>query len=241
MKVSIIIPAYNEERLLESTLHHIREATAAFTQRGWLHEIVVCDNNSSDRTAAIAMAGGANVVFEPVNQISRARNRGAAGASGEWLIFVDADSHPSRGLFEDVAVEIDAGRCRAGGAVIEMTTPRFIGRFFNGVWNLVSCWGRLMAGSFVFVDTRVFREVGGFSETLFAGEELDLAARLKQHCARNGGEIVILRNHPLRTSGRKIELYSDWEMARFFLSALFARRRVLQNRQACHPWYDGRR
>jgi glycosyltransferase involved in cell wall biosynthesis len=236
-----MVPAYNEERLLGVTLHHIQEATQAFTRRGWTVEIVVCDNNSSDRTAAIAVASGARVVFEPVNQISRARNRGAAAATGEWLIFVDADSHPSIGLFEDVAAQIETGRCLAGGVVIEMTTPRLVGRFFTAVWNLASRWGRLMAGSFVFVEARIFQEAGGFNEALFAGEEMDLATRLKEYSARNGGEIVILRNHPLRTSGRKMELYSDREMAWFFLKALFARQRVLQSRQACHPWYDGRR
>jgi glycosyltransferase involved in cell wall biosynthesis len=241
LKISIVVPAYNEERLLAETLQHIRQATAAFTSRGWLHEIVVCDNNSSDRTAAVARDSGAIVVFEPVNQISRARNRGATVATGDWLIFVDADSHPSRELFDDVAVGMETGRCLAGGAVIEMATARLVGRFFNGVWNWVSRCGRLMAGSFVFVDAAVFRAVGGFSETLFAGEELELAARLKEHGRGDGRRIVILTKHPLRTSGRKIELYGNREMAWFFLRALVAPQRVLQSREACHPWYDGRR
>src|SRR5262249_18996054 len=51
----------------------------------------------------LARAGGATVVFEPINQIARARNTGAAAATGDWLIFVDADSKPSRELFAEVA------------------------------------------------------------------------------------------------------------------------------------------
>jgi len=241
LKISIIIPAFNEEGLLAGTLEQIRIASRAFLDRDWSSEIIVCNNNSTDRTAAIAEASGATVVFESINQISRARNRGAASADGHWLIFVDADSHPSPGLFEDVAAQIVSGRAVAGGAEIQMTTHRFIGRFFNGIWNLASRWGTYMAGSFIFVEARVFRQLGGFSEELFAAEELELTARLKELAAGQGREMVILRKHPLKTSGRKMELYGTWEMTWFFLTVLFARQRVLQNRQACHPWYDGRR
>ena len=54
-----------------------KSAANAFTQRGWDFELIVCDNNSTDRTAEIARAAGATVEFEPVNQIARARNSGA--------------------------------------------------------------------------------------------------------------------------------------------------------------------
>jgi glycosyltransferase involved in cell wall biosynthesis len=83
MKISIIIPAFNEEKLLGETLAHIKLAADIFTGIGWEIELIVCDNNSTDRTADIARAAGANVVFEPVNQISRARNSGAAAAVGD--------------------------------------------------------------------------------------------------------------------------------------------------------------
>src|SRR4051812_9742310 len=95
MKVSLIIPAFNEERLIGETLSAVKIASAAFTRRGWDTELIVCDNNSTDRTNQIAQEAGARVVFEPVNQIARARNTGAAAATGEWLLFVDADSQPS--------------------------------------------------------------------------------------------------------------------------------------------------
>ncbi|HLQ78078.1 MAG TPA: glycosyltransferase, partial [Terriglobia bacterium] len=87
MKISIVIPAFNEERLIGKTLACVRDAISEFTRRGWESELIVCDNNSTDRTAEIARAAGAEVVFEPRNQISRARNAGARRASGEWLIF----------------------------------------------------------------------------------------------------------------------------------------------------------
>jgi glycosyltransferase involved in cell wall biosynthesis len=78
VKISVIVPAFNEAKLLGASLAEIKSAASAFTSRGWDFELVVCDNNSTDRTAEIARAAEANVVFEPVNQIARARNSGAA-------------------------------------------------------------------------------------------------------------------------------------------------------------------
>ena len=65
------------------------ELAARTTHEG---QLIVVDNNSSDATAQIARDHGATVVYEPVNQIARARNRGAEAAEGEALIFLDADS-----------------------------------------------------------------------------------------------------------------------------------------------------
>ena len=67
MLITIAIPAFNEEKLLPSTLAAVPEAGEAFTQRGWEMEVVVCDNNSTDSTGEIAEAAGARVVFEKHN------------------------------------------------------------------------------------------------------------------------------------------------------------------------------
>jgi glycosyltransferase involved in cell wall biosynthesis len=241
MKISVIIPAFNEERLLGESLREVRRAMAGLTDRGWQTELIVCDNNSTDRTAEIARAAGARVVFEPVNQIARARNSGAAAASGDWFIFVDADSHPSRGLFADVADAISGGCCLAGGSTVRMETGHRMGRVGNALWNWVSRTRRLMAGSFIFVEAGAFREVGGFSHELFAGEELDLSQRLKKLGRKRGRQLVILHRHPLLTSPRKLHLYTQRELLRFFFKAAFATKRVLRSREECHPWYDGRR
>src|SRR5258706_12533982 len=78
MKISIVVPAFNEERLLGDSLAQIKSAAKAFAPLGWDWEMIGCDNNSTDHTAEIARAAGARVVFEPINQIARARNSGAA-------------------------------------------------------------------------------------------------------------------------------------------------------------------
>ena len=239
MKISIVVPAFNEERLLPETLARVRAASAAFD--GWDTEFIVCDNNSTDRTARIARDAGAAVVFEPVNQISRARNAGAAYASGDWLIFVDADSHPSPELFGEVRAQIIAGRCVAGGATVKYDDPRAGVRLAVGAWNLISRAAKWAAGSFIFCEAAAFRAVGGFSTELYAAEEIDLFRRLKRHARRERRSIVILHRHPIVTSGRKVKLYRWRELWLFGAKLILTGGRSLRRRESCFPWYDGRR
>lgn len=241
MKISVIVPAFNEEKLIAATLASIRAATAGFTRLGWEVELVVCDNNSTDRTAELARAGGATVVFEPVNQIGRARNRGASVATGEWFIFVDADSQPSEALFAEVAEKIQEGRWLGGGCTVKLDEHYFITELLVGSWNRISRWRRWAAGSFIWVEGAAFRTVGGFSKDLFASEEIDLSERLKKLARAQGKNLLILHRHPLLTSARKLHLYSHWEYARFLLRGALMPGRTLRSREACQPWYDGRR
>ena len=241
MKISVVIPAFNEERLLAATLRSVRAATAAFDARGWTTELIVCDNNSTDRTAKIARAEDATVVFEPVNQIARARNAGAAAASGEWFVFVDADSQPSRELFEEVAQSIDSGRCMAGGCTVRLQTDRALARLFVGVWNALSRILGWAAGSFMFCEASTFRLVGGFNQEMYAAEEIELFRRLKRFARERGRTVVILHRYPLATSDRKVRLYTLREVLGFFLRMALSGGRVLRERDACFPWYDGRR
>ena len=241
MKISVVVPAFNEEKLLPATLRSIRTAAVAFDAPGWTWEIVVCDNNSTDRTAEVARAEGATVVFEPVNQIGRARNAGAAGASGDWLIFVDADSQPSPELFADVAVEIQRGNRVAGGSTVKLDGDHFWYNFWVRVWNILSRFRRYMAGSFIFCDAKAFREVGGFNNELFVAEELDLSIKLKKLARKTGLSLVVLHRHPLLTSARKAHLYSMREHLGFFLKTVLRGGRTIKARDACPIWYDGRR
>lgn len=241
MKISVIVPAFNEEKLLGESLRAMREAMQAFAERGWDGELVVCDNNSTDRTAEIAREEGAEVVFEPVNQISLARNKGAEAATGDWLLFIDADSRPEAALFNDLAEAISSGRCLAGGSTIRMDHSSLMLRLLTLGWNAISRIRGWAAGSFVFVEAAAFRELGGFSAELFASEEIELCQRLKRLARKRRKKMVILTRHPLMTSARKVELYTAGEMFRFFAKMVLGFGRPLKSRKACHVWYDGRR
>ena len=241
MKISVVVPAYNEEKLLGESLRCIRQAQAAFLEAGWETELIVCDNNSTDLTAELARAEGARVVFEPVNQISRARNRGAAAAVGDWLVFIDADSYPSAALFADTVAAIQSGRYLGVGATVVMTTDMWWAKACLRLWNTLSRVRRWAAGSFVFCETAAFRAIGGFSEALFISEEIDFSIRLKRYARSHGNKLTILSRHPLLTSPRKLHLYSPWDYGRLLWKAGYQGKRFFRDRANCAPWYDGRR
>lgn len=239
--MSVLVPAFNEAQGLAATLAAVRAAMTAFETRGWATELIVCDNNSTDATADLARAAGASVVFEPVNQIARARNRAAAAATGDWLVFVDADSQPSAALFTEVADRIAGGRVLAGGATVTMDDPRRWAQLMVAGWNWTSRLTRWAAGSFIYVRADVFRAVGGFNQALYASEEIDLFRRLKRAARRAGLGIGILHRHPLHTSARKLRLYTWREMAVFMLRTALSGGRTLRRPDECFVWYDGRR
>jgi len=242
VKISIVLPAFNEEKLIAATLRSVRAAAAGFAEVNWESEVIVCDNNSSDRTAELARQAGATVVFEPRNQIGRARNRGAEAATGDWLIFVDADSHPSRELFLDVAAAIRTGRYIGGGSTVRLDeADRLILRALVTAWNAVSRFQKWMAGSFIFCERAVFHEVGRFSEELFVSEEIDFSKRLRRAGKNRGKKLIILDEHPLVTSARKAHLYSPREHLTFMLRTALSGGAAMRDKSACTPWYDGRR
>jgi glycosyltransferase involved in cell wall biosynthesis len=241
LKISIIIPAFNEERLLGETIRHVQAGMSALSLAGWETELIVCDNNSTDRTADLARAAGAKVVFELINQIARARNTGALAASGDWLLFVDADSQPSAELLAEVAEKIESGRFLAGGATVRLAGDFPWANLGVKLWNFISRTLHWLAGSFIFCEAAAFREVGGFSHELFAAEELDLSRRLKRLARKEGKKITILHKHPLLTSPRKIQLYTARELASFLAKTILRAGKTLNNRDDCHAWYDGRR
>jgi cellulose synthase/poly-beta-1,6-N-acetylglucosamine synthase-like glycosyltransferase len=93
--ISFIVPAYNEELELSSTIAAIRAAAAA-SHATQPHEIIVVDDASADATAKIAERAGARVISINRRQIAAARNAGARAANGQYLFFVDATRESAR-------------------------------------------------------------------------------------------------------------------------------------------------
>jgi glycosyltransferase involved in cell wall biosynthesis len=243
VKISIIVPAYNEESLLGESLRQMDRAAEVLRARDWMVEFIVCDNNSTDDTAAVARDFGAQVVFEPINQIARARNRGSSVATGDWWWFIDADSQPSPELFEAAAKAILSGEVVAVGTTLRFENVDPVFRLVASFWKAWSLVCSHMAGSFIAVDAQAFRSIGGFSTELYVGEELDISMRLKRWARREQSprRVKVLRGVPLLTSGRKARLYGWWESAGVVWRALWAPRRTMRRREACFFWYDGRR
>jgi glycosyltransferase involved in cell wall biosynthesis len=231
---SIVVPAYNEEVLLPATLERLAEAMRATSLTG---EVVVCDNNSSDGTAAIAREAGASVAFEPVNQISRARNTGARHAAGRFLVFVDADTEVPGALLREALRRLASGEVCGGGATVEMEGIQegFPSRLVS-LWNAVSRSRRLAAGSFVFVTREAFEAVGGFSEGVYASEEIWLSRAVRRWGRGRGQRFEIIGHPPVVTSGRKARWYPTPVLLSVGLLIMLLPF-LLRSRRFCWLWY----
>jgi glycosyltransferase involved in cell wall biosynthesis len=200
---SVIIPAYNEAAWLAKSLPALAAAMATTDAAG---EVIVVDNNSSDRTAAVAAGHGVRVVFEPHNQISRARNAGARAACGRYLVFLDADTTMSAELLHSLIASLSGGGCCGGGALVrfDATLPIYA-RWILRLWNRLAVRRQWAAGCFIFCLREGYEGIGGFNERLFASEEIWFSKRLREWGTDKGLEFTILAAPPIVTSARKMQ------------------------------------
>lgn len=238
--LSIVIPAFNEAGYIAATLEAVLEAADRYPGKT---EIIVVDNNSSDATGEIARSFGVNVVLEPINQIARARNAGARAASGDGLVFLDADTLIAGDILEVVARHLASGRVIGGGAWVEPDTGWFGRLVFKYLVNFLLGFRNLTPGPFLFCERDAFKKVGGFDEELFAAEEFSLARRLKARGRESGKVWKIIRyrkHHRLITSGRKLRRFGGMEMAMRNVHLLWNPHQKLRDKSQCRFWYDTR-
>ena len=241
MHLSVVIPAYNEARLIERTLQSVATSIASNQQAEFTSEIIVVNNNSTDNTAELARQSGARVVFEPINQIGRARNAGAAQATGDWLLFLDADSLLSPGLLADILKLIASEKYVGCGSTLRMEGLPWWANMTLLFWTTVSVLCHWAAGALVVCRRDAFQDVGGFDQELYALDEIRLSKQLKQWGRQRGLQFTILTGHPLDTSSRKVSLYSSREIAAQIFRIFFLPKRTLQDKKHLSIWYDGRR
>ena len=233
-RISFIVPAYNEEKELPATLSQLR--SAAEESRCDDYEIVVANDASTDRTAAIAREFGARVIELNRRQIAAARNSGARAANGDVLIFVDADTH-IRGAHVQGAVDALSSGCAGGGAPLEFDreVPFWAKLFFAAFTTIYFRFLRLGTGGFLFTSRRNFNHIGGFNEKYFAAEEFFFTLAL-----RRIGHFKLLQC-PAKTSGRKLRLYSGGKLLRQLLLIAVCGPRAVTSRRNLDLWYGGER
>ena len=206
MKLSVIIPAFNEERCLPATLTAIRNALSASQ---FPAEVIVVDNNSLDTTPLIAEQHGAKVIAETHRNISTVRNTGARNAKGDLLIFIDADTRVPVGLFEKIVEVMKDERCFGGAAGVDYERfRRWWVRLYAGGWEF---WGRLFnmaQGANQFCRRTTFERVGGFDQTIFVGEDIEFYWRLSQFAKSNGGYLKFIKHPRVTTSSRRFDKMS---------------------------------
>ncbi len=200
--ISLIIPAYNEEEYLPACLDAVMRHVA-----DKVHEIIVVDNNSTDGTRAVVERYPAvRYLFEPEKGITRARQCGYLGASGDILAFVDADTRPPAGWIEQVAEHFAAQpglACLSGPySFYDLSGLR---NAVSTIWfrvarPLTRLTGYLMVGGNFAIRRDVLDKMGGFDRSIeFYGEDVDIAKRASRH-----GTMLFSPRFVMPTSGRRM-------------------------------------
>jgi len=189
MRLSFVVPAYNEETYLPACLESILAQTQGM---GDAVEIIVVNNASSDRTREVALGyPGVQVVDEPRKGLTHARQAGFTASTGELIANVDSDSRLTPGwvarVLKAFAEEPKLVSLSGPFVYYDLTpTQRVSVQVFYAVAFMVYALNRyvLRAGSMVQGGNFVLRrkaleEIGGFNLAIsFYGEDTDIARRL---------------------------------------------------------------
>jgi glycosyltransferase involved in cell wall biosynthesis len=230
--ITFVIPAYNEELLLGRTLGALNDAACALREP---FEVLVVDDASTDRTAAIAREYGSLVVLVNERQIAATRNAGARIAKGELLIFVDADTIVTQAVVHAAIEAIRAGAVGGGcGFRFDGRLPSY-GRVLEAVAAPIYRTLGLASGCFLFCTRDAFQAVGGFDERLFGAEEAAISRALQRL-----GRFVILREYVV-TSGRKLRTHSAREVLGLLTRLVFFRSKTIRQRKGLEIFYGERR
>jgi len=236
--LSVIVPAWNEEKYIARAIESLKRAATVYErERGATAEIIVVDNNSTDRTAAIARECGARVVFEPVNNIGKARNSGAKAARGKYLAFCDADNQVTENLLVLIHDHLENPKIVGGGTWIEPERRNLKISFFYFIWHLYVAFSRVGVGM-MHCRKADFESLGGFDESIYAAEDVQLAYDLKRIGKPRGQKFELVRDGWIITSTRKIDQTPLWVMLKKLVGFGFGLQKKIRSKTYCEHWYD---
>ena len=209
LRFSIIIPAYNEEQYLPRLLNSIAVARSNYAGGREAIEVIVADNDSTDRTAEVAAGHGARVVTIAKRCIAAARNGGGQAAQGEIVCFIDGDSaiHPQTFNVIDEAVE--SGRYVGGstGLTLERKSFGLLATYVLGA-PLVLITG--MDSGVVFCRREDFAAVDGYDESRLYAEDLVFLLALRRLGRTRGQKLTRLTTIKALGCTRKFDQFGDW-------------------------------
>jgi len=210
MKISVVIPAYNEENYIGACLKSVlREARCCGAEA----EVLVVNNASTDRTREVACRyPGVRVVDEPCKGLSSARNRGYLESRGELVVNVDADCIMPRGYLAQVIRSFRTDRRLAllTGPFFYYYLPQvsqivtiifYLFQFVpNTIGQRILKVGAVAQGGNFTARRSALQKVGGYDTSLtFYGEDTDIAIRLSRV-----GLVRFSFRLPMKTSARRL-------------------------------------
>lgn len=245
MKLSFIVPAKNEAKLIGNCLYSIRRACEECNiYADFEYEIIVVDNESTDNTAHIARAhnslGNLSVHNSDAKSIAGVRNVGAKEAVGDYLIFVDADSRINSKLLRET---LEASKTNVGGGcALKIQEPSSVlSKPLCALWNKVCKRKKWFTGSYIFIEKDLFFLYGMFNQQLYLAEDVNFSKWLNTMSSFVGKHTRYIDNAFIYTSDRKLKMFSFWEHVKFWFALFRNTTKVVTNRDQCNLWYDIRR
>ena len=203
---SLVIPAYNEARLLPRLLDSVDKARLRYA--GGV-QVIVADNSSTDATATLALRRGCDVARVEKRCIAAARNGGARLATGDSVCFIDADSsvHPDTFRAIDEAL---AQPDVVGGATGVYPERWSIGIVATWMVMMPMVWLTGMDTVVVYCRSEEFEALGGYDEEREFAEDVVFMWALKRLGAKRGQKLKRLTHAKAMASMRKFDRHGDW-------------------------------
>lgn len=209
MKISVIIPAHNEEEYLPGGLDAVAKAAEICPCEV---EVVVVLNRCTDRTEEIARNARAIVAREGAKNLARIRNAGFKASSGDIIVTVDADSrlHPH---FLRIVVDKLKKNIIGGGAFV-LPERWSLGIICSGFMAMPYLAKYRLSFAAFWTTRDAFEAIGGFNPDFVTIEDVDFAVRLRDYGKTIGKKWGTVWSAPLVTSCRKFDQYGDWHLVR---------------------------
>ncbi len=209
MKISLIIPAYNESKLLPRLLDTVEVARTRFAGGREAVEVIVADNASTDGTGEVAAARGCVVLPVAQRLIAAARNGGARIAQGEILCFVDADMQIHPETFNAIAATLDRTDIVAGATGVRLERLSLGLALTYAVIVPLVILTRMDTGV-VFCRRADFAAVGGYDERRELAEDVAFLWALRRLGRSRGQRLIRLTEAKAVASVRKFDQHGDW-------------------------------
>lgn len=211
---SLIIPTYQEEKILEHSLSlYTKELRDKFG-----FELIVSDGGSTDNTLTIAKEYADKIAYHKTKErqnISQGRNRGAELANSDYLVFINADAEPKDlEQFFNLIIDFTLGNGKYAkyDAIATYVTSfpdqtflkdKLFYAFFNFYFSFLLKIGLGMGrGECQILKKSTFDNLGGYNENIFAGEDFDLYRRVNLD-----GKVVFAHDIIIYESPRRFRKY----------------------------------
>lgn len=208
LKVSVVIPTYNEEKNIEMCLESLNNQTLPRNE----YEIIVVDGYSNDRTRKLAKKYADKVILQKSNGVGGARNDGAKIAEGDIIATTDADIVVTRDWLETIVKNFNDKKIVCLFGCMRPMKNRGIYRIAFPIYNMLAYVGSRIGlhhntcGANMAIRKDVFFEIGGFSD-LPNSDDIEISMRLKKK-----GRVYCDRKLIVDYSTRRIEKFGFSKM-----------------------------